>query len=897
VRFSDDKSSAADFARLPPAGLEAGGYRQPRCEGDYDDGAGGDVDELWDSVLDAESQGDFTTLRARLGAYLRVSAVPTWGPYDEPRDLQARRNSALDQLDALSALDRGSPPDAVRAYLTARLGYETGDDAEVALPPEARDPNLADNFAYLAAAFIYRDGNLGAAARAFADLVVRYPRSEKREAAMYMEGLAWLKLGVDEALQEARTRFLRQLRAYPDGRYAADARGWLAYIQLQDGDRAGALAAYYRLIAEPSVEARARGLRSLRVARPRATEGDMLRVERMLEGERPAALAYAYYELYNFAPWAGDHYDYDDPDREEHAKRNAADTLARVAAFATRLAGRGPASGAFLLRAAMADLELGRAEDASRLARRALGGLSGEERVRALFVAGSADYRLERFDEARAALEALVATTPRGPLAEQARCQLAMMAEDRRDLGGALEQYLELDYDSDVAWLVDVLMTPDQLAAFVMAHPDHPRRDALWYALGVRYLRAWRFGEARAAFARVRTVVGTVPADFAYDRRYNPKDEEPADASAGEIPAVWVARDVQTADDLEYLRERADAAAGDEAKAEALYQLASYLYECDSLRFYNPAVWGGGRCGTLSEIDYSWLRTPGESQAVWNYCRAHEPVARALDVFLDVVDKYPNTRAARDAMLSAVFCHDRLKVFNGYWSQAYWNGRHAGVRLVTGADLKAAYPDYRWPIANAWNWKPSTRTVNGHAAWPAPPKPVPPKPLWRRVRDRVVSPLAAFVASAYAAFKRGLAAFVASELARMRLSFLTLALLAAAAATYRSSYAAVCLVGWRAVRAIVRLGRRAARRPGAPDALADARASVACVTEARASARASGSRLFELALPPDRFDRLFAAVDRGATAVLRTRTGLALLILLPPLYLVLLLVAAVFTHL
>jgi hypothetical protein len=55
--------------------------------------------------------------------------------------------------------------------------------------------------------------------------------------------------------------------------------------------------------------------------------------------------------------------------------------------------------------------------------------------------------------------------------------------------------------------------------------------------------------------------------------------------------------------------------------------------------------------------------------------------------------------------------------------------------------------------------------------------------------------------------------------------------------------------------------------------------------------------LFELALPPDRFDRLFAAVDRGATAVLRTRTGLALLILLPPLYLVLLLVAAVFTHL
>jgi hypothetical protein len=48
-------------------------------------------------------------------------------------------------------------------------------------------------------------------------------------------------------------------------------------------------------------------------------------------------------------------------------------------------------------------------------------------------------------------------------------------------------------------------------------------------------------------------------------------------------------------------------------------------------------------------------------------------------------------------------------------------GLHAGQRLVTLADLRREYPQYRLPVAG--DWKPSTRTGSGEAAWPAPPKP------------------------------------------------------------------------------------------------------------------------------------------------------------------------------
>ncbi len=151
-----------------------------------------------------------------------------------------------------------------------------------------------------------------------------------------------------------------------------------------------------------------------------------------------------------------------------------------------------------------------------------------------------------------------------------------------------------------------------------------------------------------------------------------------------------------------------------------MYQLASYLYE-GSLTFYNPAAWRGMRAEMIASLDESDYRAPNEARLVWRYAQEHEAASSALAVYLEVVRLYPQTRAARDALYTATLCHQRLSNYNGYWRTRYEQGLHAGARMVTLADLRRTYPGYRLPVAG--HWEPSTRTVGGEPAWPAPPKP------------------------------------------------------------------------------------------------------------------------------------------------------------------------------
>ena len=112
------------------------------------------------------------------------------------------------------------------------------------------------------------------------------------------------------------------------------------------------------------------------------------------------------------------------------------------------------------MRAAQASEELDDNEAATSLAGRALQNrLSGADRAQALWTLGVAQYRLRRFVDARKSLTTLVRDYPNGRLIEGARRQLAMIAEDAGDIDGALERYIALDYDLDVSYFVDRLMT------------------------------------------------------------------------------------------------------------------------------------------------------------------------------------------------------------------------------------------------------------------------------------------------------------------------------------------------------------------------------------------------------------------------------------------------------
>jgi outer membrane protein assembly factor BamD (BamD/ComL family) len=824
VRFNGYQTER-EMGRLPPLPTMANGMNELRAywameepwEGDDDPYTRGEkrtkeVDALWDRAAAAENDGNLRLDRDLLKQYLKGTEIAR-GVWFNPADRQTRRNSAIDRLDALSALDRGSNESQVKAYLMARHAHESekpaAEEIEAALELIKSDRNLKDNVAYLKAAELYRQAEFAEAAKEFAALSRQYPGSEKCEAAVFMAAVSIMKTSdtyveasgnsdykdiapadssTDQAWYDAFEAFKRVTTKYPRGKYFNEARGWLAYLMLRRHDRAAALAEYYRLLADKNENARLEAAFSLRLVRSSATDDEMLRVEQELANEPDAALAYAYHNIYNYSIDPGEAYpDYDQEEikdsngdidyeaqrlrDEEQGKQWSKDRagtgrkeLTSALEFSKRLMARYPTlavGGGFALRAAQASEELEDNNAAASFASRALQSrLGGEERAQALWTLGVAELRRRHFEPARQSFTTLLRDYPGSRLTEGSRRQLAMLAEDAGDIDGALEQYIALDYSIDVAYLVDVLMTTDQLSAFIEKHPDSPKKNDFTYALGLRFLRANRWEDARRTFAQVQSTA--IPDASVYSMGsdcygaatigcVDPKEGDTNKAGSRIVTPQLVMRDIQTANDLEALERKAGQAVDDEAKAEALYQYASYQYEASTLLFYNPIVWEN-RYWSLSQLaGEGRYRAADEAQLLFAHMQEHDTPARALNIYLDVVNRFPHTRAARDSLYTAAVCHERLSNYNPYWREIYQNGLHPGNRMVTYLDVKAAYPNYQLP-RGTYGWQPATRTVNGGPGWQSPPKP--PKPPLRLTKTARLKLIVGWVAEGLQTFWR-----------------------------------------------------------------------------------------------------------------------------------------------
>lgn len=302
-----------------------------------------------------------------------------------------------------------------------------------------------------------------------------------------------------------------------------------------------------------------------------------------------------------------------------------------------------------------------------------------------------------------------------------------MIAEDRGDLESALEMYFELDYKTDVAYFLDVLIPTDRLAKFAESHKSHAQYNNMLYALGVRYMREKRWDDARAMLRRVQTERGVdeyLESEPNATWRFS-KEPTNEDEKLELIKTSWVLQDLKTIDALEHYERAIASAEGDAAKAEAMYQLASAYYEADDLAFYNPAAWGGGRVGSLSGLEFTdHERQQNESQIIFDYMKGHDPWAHSIPIYEEIVAKYPNTKVAKDALYSAAVAHERLSNRNSAWTGFYERGLFPGPRLISYNDVKSIYPDYQLP-RGTYGWKPSSRTVNGGPGWAPPPKPIP----------------------------------------------------------------------------------------------------------------------------------------------------------------------------
>lgn len=812
VRFNSYQSER-EMGRLPPLPTMAGGLNSLRAswggedvseasEDDYADGErhSREVDGFWDAATAFEKEGKLKDEGDRLVLYLKQTEVARHLWFN-PTDRESRRNGAVDKLDALTALAHGSSSSRVQAYLTARTLYDQhGPDEEIesALSQAATDVSLKDNVAYLRAARLYRDETFEEAAEAFKALARQYPRSEKREAAMFMAAVATMKTSlaytptsadeahlhegeedkrhkveIDDAWRAALAGFKRVMAEYPRGRYFNDARGWVAYLMLRADDRAKAMIEYYRLLSDERDEnARTEAAVSLEMVRHHATDDELSRVESEIADEPRVALTYAYHSIFNYSIDPGPvDLDYEsvndaegnyDPEasrklhneqlREVNKSRGelTQETLERVLAFSRRLMERYPSlaiGSAFAIRAAEASIELDKNDDAVRFAQRALhSGVQNDDRAQALWTIGVAEHRLKHFAAARKSLEMLIRDYPKSDLVKDAHRLLAIVTEDSGDIDAALEHYIAIGYIYDVAYFVDTLMTIDQLAQFIDRHPNLPEKNKLTYSLGIRYLRANLWNDARKTFAKVEAVSDpdasvyssgcgevdpTKPCSDPKDVKWIAEESEPT------ITYHLIMRDIQTANDLERLEQAVRRAQDNEATAEAMYQLASYQYEASTLLFYNPIIWEGMRYWNLSYLAVEGrYRTSNEPQQLLAYMEEHETFARALKIYLEIVEHYPHTRAARDALYSAAVCHERLSNYNPYWRDLYSAGLHAGERMVTYADVKATYPNYQLP-RGTYGWRPSTRTVNDGPGFAPPPKYVPPPSRLTRLKWKV----------------------------------------------------------------------------------------------------------------------------------------------------------------
>ena len=743
VRFTWDSERA--FGRLHPFPYKFGEHKDRLFNWDeptpYSQEAEEETpDEVWEYCESQfESQtSDLTEVRQKLRQYLQISR----GYDGSESDVQYRRNSAVDRLDALEALDRGASSEAVRSYMIARSFFEGGTAIE-ALKEKWKlaqfEPQLADNVRYLEAAIDYRDRKWNP--DAFLRFARDYPRSEKREAALFTAAMATMKQSAsysvtairpgslsrncincqDELWHSARAAFERVMREYPRGRYYWDARGWLGFLSYRDGDNVSALLEYYRMLAGPDEAARINAVLSIMLISSDIEESDLSQLEARFEKEPATGLAYAYHRIYNIPlRWSREEENWDANDPE----------LKRIAQFATRMANRFGSSSltaSFLVRVAEANLELANNDEAARLAARALSlGAKNEYRAQALWIRGVALRRLKQLNEAGRVLQTLVKENPNNRFTEGGRRNLAMVEEDLGHLDRALEQYLALNYRHDVAYFVDVLMTPEQLKSFIDFHPSISHRDELLYGLSVLYLRDRRWNEARTILRSLNPIARDYEEmGFGYD------EDEPDhpkiryfETDLRGVRSSWIHQDLRVVNDLEKLEQEVEAASDDEQKAEALYQVAAYQYE-GNLLFYNPLGWKRARHNLLDHLQaQSRFRQPGEAQTLFANIQKHDAASSSLPIFLEVVKRFPNTRAARDAFYTAAVCHERLRDYNDYWRAVYAAGGHAGERFVSYADVRRAYPAYQLPRGTT-GWEPSTRTVNGGPGWDKPPRPKP----------------------------------------------------------------------------------------------------------------------------------------------------------------------------
>ncbi len=236
-----------------------------------------------------------------------------------------------------------------------------------------------------------------------------------------------------------------------------------------------------------------------------------------------------------------------------------------------------------------------------------------------------------------------------------------------KELVLALADFEKLEYRMDVAYLLDVRMSPEEINLVATDRKAEPDVDKYRLAYGYRLLRKGGYAEAEAAFSSI------------------PEARRKKLAEVGERNYAWLQDDsglldtipdpLQTTRDLKALEEKIARSSGS-AKASAKYELASYFYNRRNLLLYNASLWQGGR-GVLVGLN-TGITDQSDKSAVSEHCFEHEALAQARRICLEIASEHPKEATTAKALYRAATATRRLADFNSWWryetSATYYNG-------------------------------------------------------------------------------------------------------------------------------------------------------------------------------------------------------------------------------
>lgn len=301
-----------------------------------------------------------------------------------------------------------------------------------------------------------------------------------------------------------------------------------------------------------------------------------------------------------------------------------------------------------------------RARKTSERGMRAAGPIEGRERARYVHAASLA--RLNEPRSAMALYRRIEDSDAPSYLRQAAMEARALLEEHHGDPVQAALLYRQLEYGDDVAYLVDAKLTPEQVGRFISAVGRSADRPVLQYALGMRYLRRGQYSRARSAFSRLtksqRLRAGMSVKDF--NERKQWFDEDGFIANHDPLTTVR---------DLEALDRKARRARSDEARAQALYDQAAYIYKRKHLLFYSAGLWQGSRAWMT---DVNWNRifnTDRDFALLDKHRNEHECLAHTMRLCREVIEKHPTAKVRTKALYTGGLAAVMLGNLNDQWRQ------------------------------------------------------------------------------------------------------------------------------------------------------------------------------------------------------------------------------------